>query len=108
MKIIASLDNHQSHVIEKILRHCGLWQDPPPRAPPVTGGTSHPANASADPDSGPTFEVDPEFLEHVRPEQVGPPQLSWEAWYGPKPGVIPLHSALDRVRQRREFWTHRD
>ena len=36
MKIIAALDPRtNAAAIEKILRHTGLWRDPPPRAPPT-------------------------------------------------------------------------
>ena len=34
MKIISFLERDQSEVIEKILRHCGLWEEEPARAPP--------------------------------------------------------------------------
>ncbi len=36
MKIIAFIERHQTDVIEKILRHCGLWDEPSARAPPST------------------------------------------------------------------------
>ncbi len=36
MRIISFLERHQNAVIEKILlRHCGLWEQSPARAPPV-------------------------------------------------------------------------
>jgi hypothetical protein len=40
MKIISFIERRQQDVIERILRHCGLWQDPlrtliHPRAPPA-------------------------------------------------------------------------
>ena len=35
MKIIAFIERHQTEVIEKILRHCGLWEEPSARAPPA-------------------------------------------------------------------------
>ena len=35
MKIIAFIERHQTEVIEKILRHCGLWDDASARAPPA-------------------------------------------------------------------------
>ena len=38
MKVIAFLEPPQADVIEKILRHCGLWHASSPRAPPVDGG----------------------------------------------------------------------
>ena len=34
MKLIGCIEQHQSEVIEKILRHCGLWEEAPARAPP--------------------------------------------------------------------------
>ena len=35
MKVVAFIEPPQAEVIEKILRHCGLWQDrPSSRAPP--------------------------------------------------------------------------
>jgi hypothetical protein len=35
MKIISFIERRQSEVIEKILRHCGLWDETPARAPPA-------------------------------------------------------------------------
>jgi len=35
LKIIAFIERHQTDVIEKILRHCGLWEEPSARAPPA-------------------------------------------------------------------------
>jgi hypothetical protein len=32
---------HQTDVIEKILRHCGLWEDASDRGPPATAATSY-------------------------------------------------------------------
>jgi hypothetical protein len=34
MKIISFIERHQTGVIGKILRHCGLWDEPSARAPP--------------------------------------------------------------------------
>jgi hypothetical protein len=39
MKIIAFIEAHQGDTIRKILEHCGLWHDPPPRAPPPESPT---------------------------------------------------------------------
>ena len=36
MKIISFIEGHQTEVIEKILRHCGLWEEQAARAPPST------------------------------------------------------------------------
>ena len=35
MKIISFIERRQSEVIEKILRHCGMWEQNAARAPPV-------------------------------------------------------------------------
>jgi ribosomal protein S27E len=35
MQVVAFIDPPQGHVIEKILRHCGLWRPASPRAPPA-------------------------------------------------------------------------
>ena len=35
MKVVAFIEPPQGAVIEKILRHCGLWQPSTPRPPPV-------------------------------------------------------------------------
>ena len=35
MKIIAFIERHQTEVIEKILRHCGLWEEGSARGPPA-------------------------------------------------------------------------
>jgi hypothetical protein len=37
MRIIAFIARHQTEVIEKILRHCGLWEErgPPPAPKPA-------------------------------------------------------------------------
>jgi len=34
MKVVAFIEPPQGKVVEKILRHCGLWQSRSPRAPP--------------------------------------------------------------------------
>jgi len=38
MKVVAFIEPPQAQVIERILRHCGLWQEPVSRAPPDTDG----------------------------------------------------------------------
>jgi len=35
MRIIAFIERDQGDVIEKILRHCGLWEEAPARDPPA-------------------------------------------------------------------------
>jgi hypothetical protein len=34
MRVISFIERHQTEVIEKTLRHCGLWEDEPARGPP--------------------------------------------------------------------------
>ena len=46
MKIIALIDKKQESVIQKILKHCGLWNNPPPHPPPL----SHTAPDTVAPD----------------------------------------------------------
>ena len=41
MRVIAFIEPPQGAVIEKILRHCGLWQPSMPRAPPAGIGWVH-------------------------------------------------------------------
>ena len=67
MKIIAFIEAHQADLIRKILEHCGLWHDPPPRALP------RPVRSSPASDPGITHEVDPDFLEHLRREELDQP-----------------------------------
>ena len=38
MKVVAFIDPPQEEVIQKILKHCGLWEGPPERAPPELDG----------------------------------------------------------------------
>jgi len=38
MTVISFIQPPQAEVIEKILRHCGLWQDMTSRAPPDVDG----------------------------------------------------------------------
>ncbi|MBC8871338.1 MAG: hypothetical protein H8E44_18080 [Planctomycetes bacterium] len=41
MKVIAFIDPPQGDVIEKTLRHCGLWRGSAPRPPPDVAGLVH-------------------------------------------------------------------
>ena len=41
MKVVAFIEPHQDEVIEKILRHCGLWRASAPRPPPDVEGLVH-------------------------------------------------------------------
>jgi hypothetical protein len=77
MKIVSFIEAGQGEVIRKILDHCGLWQDPPPRAPPHPARSSQPDARSDASRAGVTYEVDPDFLEHTRREQFVQPELPW-------------------------------
>ena len=79
MKIISFIEVRQGDVIHKILEHCGLWEDPPSRGPPEPGCGPRTVRSMPDADAGISYEIDPDFLEHARREQLGQPQLSWEA-----------------------------
>jgi hypothetical protein len=52
MRVIAFIDNsRQPDVVEKILRHCGLWKETPQRAPPhvsAPGAESSPRQVTYD------------------------------------------------------------
>ncbi len=41
MKVISFIELPQREVVEKILRHCGLWQASKPRAPPDPNDLGH-------------------------------------------------------------------
>jgi hypothetical protein len=41
LKVVAFIDPPQGDVIEKILRHCGLWRESAPRPPPDVTGVVH-------------------------------------------------------------------
>jgi len=44
MKVISMIDgDRQPDVVQKILRHCGLWKDSPKRGPPQLPDAQHPA-----------------------------------------------------------------
>ncbi len=67
MKIIGFIERRQQDVIERILRHCGLWEGPirtlaSPRAPP---GPHTRADAARELELVPDYE----FLEHQRLER---------------------------------------
>ena len=77
MKIISFIEARQDGVIRKILDHCGLWQEPPPRAPPGPARSSHPDGQANSSPREVSHEVDPDFLEHTRRERFVQPELPW-------------------------------
>jgi hypothetical protein len=69
MKVVAFIEPPQGAAIEKILRHCGLWNPSTPRAPPSEDGWVYEPNAdwdsrpaSSDPPGELTFVDIDEFL----------------------------------------------
>ncbi len=78
MKIIAFIEARQEDVIRKILQHCGLWHDPPARAPPKPAPASRHSAAAPQRDPGFTVEPDGDFIEHARREHLDQPDLPWE------------------------------
>ena len=78
MKIMSFIEARQGNVIRKILEHCGLRHDPPPRAPPrAPQGPVRPSWPVRPREPGITPEVDPDFLEHLHRAQFDPPDLPW-------------------------------
>ena len=78
-----------SYTFSEILRHCGLplggpkgWQDPPPRGPPDTIPSCRPCDQAHGPDSRLTHEVDPDFLEFARREEIEEPEPTLEPRLG--------------------------
>ncbi len=71
-KFICFIEAHQAQVIERILRHCGLWSERSPRAPPQPGLALVPKDRPAQP----RLEVAPDFLEQQRWEQL---EMAFEA-----------------------------
>lgn len=66
---IPFIESRQADVLEKILRHCGLWADPPPsRAPPAP---------PVDPDATRRIEPDGEFEDYRRRETDEQPAFDW-------------------------------
>ena len=81
MKIISFIEARQGQVVRKILEHCGLWQDPPSRAPPRAAHPFRSVRSIPESDGACdiTYEVDPDFLEHARHEELDhQPELPWE------------------------------
>ena len=56
MKVIAFIEPPQQEVIEKILRHCGLWDASPPRGPPSENASVHVGDGLSDPLASPSDE----------------------------------------------------
>jgi hypothetical protein len=59
MTVVAFIEPPQGDVIEKILRHCGLWQPATPRPPPARDGWVH------DPDGQTACSDEPRELTYV-------------------------------------------
>jgi hypothetical protein len=77
MKVNSFVESRQDEVIRKILEHCGLWHDPPPRAPPLA--TLKPVPLVAETDSAHRVEMDGEYLEHLhRASMSDQLELPWE------------------------------
>jgi hypothetical protein len=69
MKVVAFIEPPQGAVIEKILRHCGLWHPSSPRAPPGDGLVYVP---DGDWDGQTAFSDGPRELTYV-------PEMDWES-----------------------------
>ena len=79
MRIIAFVEARQDEVIRKVLQRCGLWHDPPPRAPPTLLRRTDRAGGRAGSGAANTVEIDPDFLEHLhRESQADRDEHPWE------------------------------
>jgi hypothetical protein len=63
MKVIAFIEPPQAEVLERILRHCGLWHASAPRAPPAGDGRVH--DPDGDSDSQPASSDESRELTYV-------------------------------------------
>ena len=45
MKVVAFIESRQADVIERIMRHCGLWHPSAPRPPPGDSAESYSAES---------------------------------------------------------------
>ena len=71
MKVVAFLEAPQAVVIEKILRHCGLWCPSSPPAPATEDGWVHDPDGNA---AGPDQPRELTFVDEATfwPTPVGP------------------------------------
>jgi hypothetical protein len=54
MKVIALIEPPQGAVVEKILRHCGLWHPSAPRPPPAFDACIHEMDGFSDDPTDPS------------------------------------------------------
>jgi len=80
MRIVSFIEARQEDLIRDILKHCGLWHDAPPRAPPKPANNpcSSAAVARGSSAAGNSVEIDPDYLEHLHHEQFEQPDLPWD------------------------------
>ena len=65
MKIISFIERGQQDVVERILRHCGLWEGPIR----TLAGARAPPRGLRPPSDEPELVMDPKFLESERLER---------------------------------------
>jgi hypothetical protein len=63
MKVVAFIEPPRADVIEKVLRHCGLWHPVAPRGPPAGDGLVH--DPDGDSDSPTASSDEPRELTYV-------------------------------------------
>ena len=61
MKVISFIEPPQTDVIERILRHCGLWCPSAPRAPPAGERAVHGPDGDSDEPRELTYVPDPDW-----------------------------------------------
>ena len=63
LKVVAFIEPPQGDVIEKLLRHCGLWHPSSPQSPPAGDGEVHDPDGGSDSQSA--FSDEPRELTYV-------------------------------------------
>ena len=58
MTVVSFIEPPQAEVIKKILKHCGLWQEPVSRAPPDADSLARNLDFGCDFNKGPIPEPD--------------------------------------------------
>jgi hypothetical protein len=81
MKVLAFIEAPQGAVIEKILRHCGLWNPAAPRPPPDDGDGPDFPGESVENGTGPFESSDWTATEDFPERSIAPSGTSGEWTY---------------------------
>jgi len=97
MKIIAFIEAHRGDVIRRTRRHCGPWQDAPPRGLPRKTCPSRAVRPMPEVNGGIALEVDRDVPEHACREAREQPELPPERRKASPDCRIPPCPRRDRV-----------